>query len=171
MILIWQTWQLWHIHWSKSIDHFCSLRGVCRGYSTPRVTPYTHPLPYHFFYLFSSMAVWKNSQVKEWRNYDEAKRVMFHKSNKWDAAEDILCRESTSGVQKYHQPGAPNDGFLLNTLKTLFTFRYLEMYSKQRYKICICSAILDELESFRSKLQGFVMSVQYFPENFRCNLK
>ena len=45
------------------------------------------------------MAVWKNSQVKEWRNYDEAKRVMFHKSNKWDAAEDILCRESTSGVK------------------------------------------------------------------------
>ena len=38
------------------------------------------------------MAVWKNSQVKEWRNYDEAKRVMFHKSNNWDAAEDILCR-------------------------------------------------------------------------------
>ena len=72
---------------------------------------------------------------------------------------------------KHHQPGAPNDGFLLNTLKTLFTFRCLEMYSKQRYKICICSAILDELESFRSKLQGLVMSIQYFPENFRCNLK
>ena len=117
------------------------------------------------------MAVWQNSQVKEWRNYDEAKRVMFHKSNKWDAAEDILCRESTSGVQKHHQPGAPNDGFLLNTLKTLFTFRCLEMYSRQRYKICICSAILGELESFRSKLQGLVMSIQYFPENFRCNLK
>ena len=80
-------------------------------------------------------------------------------------------RESTSGVQKHHQPGAPNDGFLLNTLKTLFTFRCLEMYSKQRYKICICSAFLGELESFRSKLQGLVMSIQYFPENFRCNLK
>jgi len=52
--------------------------------------------------------------------------------------------------QKHHQPGAPNDGFLLNTLKTLFTFRCLEMYSKQRYKICISSAILDELESFRN---------------------
>ena len=72
---------------------------------------------------------------------------------------------------KHHQPGAPNDGFLLNTLKTLFTFRCLEMYSKQRYKICICSAILGELESFRPKLQGLVMSIQYFPENFRCNLK
>ena len=73
--------------------------------------------------------------------------------------------------QKHHQPGAPNDGFLLNTLKILYTFRCLEMYSKQRYKICICSAILGELESFRSKLHGLVMSIQYFPENVRCNLK
>ena len=40
--------------------------------------------------------------------------------------------------------GAPKDGFLLNTLKTLFklaiqsTFRSLEMHSKRRYKICTC---------------------------------
>ena len=84
----------------------------------------------------------------------------------------ISYAERVLAESKHHQPGAPNDGFLLNTLKTLFTFRCLEMYSKQRYKICICSAILDELESFRSKLQGLVMimSIQYFPENFRCNL-
>ena len=36
-----------------------------------------------------------------------------------------------------------NDGFLLNTLKTLFRLSrelldLYEMYSKQRYKICIC---------------------------------
>ena len=53
------------------------------------------------------MAVWKNSQVKEWRNYDEAERVMFHKSNKWDAAEDILCRERTSGVKDTTSQGHP----------------------------------------------------------------
>ena len=47
--------------------------------------------------------------------------------------------------------GLPNDGFLLNSLKTLFdvrtqsTFRFLEMHSKRRYKICICSVILGEL--------------------------
>ena len=44
--------------------------------------------------------------------------------------------------------GAPNDGFLLNTMKTLFrlsiqsTLRPLEMHSERRYKICICSVIL-----------------------------
>ena len=33
-------------------------------------------------------------------------------------------------------------------------FRPLEMHSKRRYKICICSVILGELESFRN-LKGF----------------
>ena len=50
--------------------------------------------------------------------------------------------------------GAPNDGFLLNTLKTLFkqaiqsTFGALEMHSKWRCKICMHSLILGELGSF-----------------------
>ena len=51
--------------------------------------------------------------------------------------------------------GAPNDGFLQNTLRTLFkaiqsTFRSLEMHALWNYKICICSVILGELESFRN---------------------
>ena len=28
------------------------------------------------------------------KNNDDAKRMLFHKSNKWDAAKDILCIES-----------------------------------------------------------------------------
>ena len=40
------------------------------------------------------------------------------------------------------------------------------MHSKRRYKICICSVILGELESFRN-YNGLQY---YFPENFRCNL-
>ena len=51
--------------------------------------------------------------------------------------------------------GAPNDDFLLKTLKTLFRLSRvllgsLEMHSKRRYKICIRSGILGELESFRN---------------------
>ena len=43
----------------------------------------------------------------------------------------------------------------IHTLTTTFkaiqsTFRSLEMHSKRRYKICICSVILGELESFRN---------------------
>ena len=37
-------------------------------------------------------------------------------------------------------------------------FRPLEMHSKRRYKICICSVILGELESFRN-YKGF--SINY----------
>ena len=52
--------------------------------------------------------------------------------------------------------GAPDDGFLLNALKSLFRVpRVLldlqtEMHSKRRYKICICSVILGELEASRN---------------------
>ena len=41
------------------------------------------------------------------------------------------------------------------------------MHSKRRYKICMCSVILGELESFRN-YNGF--RINYYAENFRCNL-
>ena len=41
--------------------------------------------------------------------------------------------------------------FIGNTFQAIQSaFRYLEMHSKRRYKICICSVILGELESFRN---------------------
>ena len=42
------------------------------------------------------------------------------------------------------------------------TFRSLEMYSRQRYKICICSVILGELRAFRN-YKGFTV---IFPKIF-----
>ena len=51
--------------------------------------------------------------------------------------------------------GAPNDDFLQNTLSAIqITFRSLEMHSKWRYKICICSVILGELKTFQT-YKGF----------------
>ena len=45
--------------------------------------------------------------------------------------------------------------YMENTFKpTRSTFRSLEMQSEGRYKICICSVILGELESFRN-YKGF----------------
>ena len=50
--------------------------------------------------------------------------------------------------------------YTVNTFYTIkSTFRSLKMHSKRRYKICVCSVIVEELETFRN----------YFPENFRCN--
>ena len=71
--------------------------------------------------------------------------------------------------------GAPNDGFLLNLLKTFFkaiqrTFISPEMHSKRRYKICVCVVFLFRLgqrESFRN-FKGFMQ--YYFPQNFRRKL-
>ena len=56
------------------------------------------------------------------------------------------CTEHLLGGQ---ETGAPNDSFLLNTLKTLFR-RAVEMHFRCRYNICICSVILGELESFQN---------------------
>ena len=47
------------------------------------------------------------------------------------------------------------------------TFKSLEMHSKRRYKSCICSVVLGQLESFRNHLGP----QYYFPENFRCNFR
>ena len=58
---------------------------------------------------------------------------------------------SGEGSEKGHQTTVSS-----STLKTLFlsylqsTFSFIEMHSERRYKICICSAILGELESFRN---------------------
>ena len=41
------------------------------------------------------------------------------------------------------------------------------MHCKRRYKICMCSVILGELESFRN-YNGF--RINYYAENFICNL-
>ena len=42
-----------------------------------------------------------------------------------------------------------------NTFKAIrSTFRSLEMHSKRRHKICICSVVLEQLESFRN-YKGF----------------
>ena len=69
----------------------------------------------------------------------------------FDTLVDVIRQQKW--LVRVHHAGVPYDGSLLNTLKTLFdaissTFRFLEMHSKRRYKICICSVILRELDSF-----------------------
>ena len=62
--------------------------------------------------------------------------------------------------------GAPSDGFLLNVLKQLLGYLvYLEI-SKRRYKSCICSVILGQLESFRN-YKGFSIFVPKIQMKFK----
>ncbi|KAJ7394544.1 hypothetical protein OS493_000359 [Desmophyllum pertusum] len=37
------------------------------------------------------------------KNNDDAKRILFQKSNKWDSAKDILCTESRQWDLKHHE--------------------------------------------------------------------
>ena len=59
-------------------------------------------------------------------------------------------------LKSRHLSGAPKDGFpsykyIENTFQVIqSTLRYLEMHSKRRYKICICSVILGKLVTFRN---------------------
>ena len=54
-----------------------------------------------------------------------------------------------------YDTGAPTDGFPPKYTENTFqaiqsTFRSLEMHSEERYKICICSVILGQLDSLQS---------------------
>ena len=67
------------------------------------------------------------------------------------------CRKKKTNRNENTLQGAPNDGFLLKALKTLFRLsRVLSAlqknfkHSKRCYKICVCSVVLGQLESFRN---------------------
>ena len=54
-----------------------------------------HTLPYHvplIIHRFSTMKQFIGQGVEQ--NNDDAKRIFFQKSNKWDAARDVLLLES-----------------------------------------------------------------------------
>lgn len=77
------------------IDLFCSLGSKRIGYSKARVTPYMHALTYHVPMVFKNHRNLKQftGQGVE-KNKDDAKRIFYQKSNKWDAARDVLQLEA-----------------------------------------------------------------------------
>lgn len=77
------------------VELFCSLRGTRPGYLKARVTPYMHMMVYHVpFFVQKYGCFEKFSGQGVEKNNDDANRMLFHKSNKWDGAKDILCVES-----------------------------------------------------------------------------
>ena len=63
-----------------------------------------HLIPYHL-----PFNVQKHGWLKKFtgqgveKNNDDAKRILFKKSNKWDSAKDILCTESRQWDLKHHE--------------------------------------------------------------------
>ena len=86
------------------INSFCSLHGKQPGNERSRVTPYMHLLPYRILFFMESHGSFKtfSGQGVE-KNNDDFKRVMFLKSNKWDAARDILQTESGKWDLQHHE--------------------------------------------------------------------
>lgn len=86
------------------IELFCSLRGIQPGYLRERVTPYMHLIPYHipyFVQLHGCLKKFTGQGVE--KNNADAKTILFQKSNKWDAASDILCTESRQWDLRHHE--------------------------------------------------------------------
>lgn len=76
------------------IDLFCSLRSKRKGYSRPCVTPYMDILAYHVPYFVKKTWLLEKFTGQGVKNNDDAKRLYFKKSNKWDALKDVLNTES-----------------------------------------------------------------------------
>ena len=63
-----------------------------------------HTLPYHvplFIGGFSTLKQFTGQGVE--KNNDDAKRIFFQKSNKWDAARDVLLLESRQLALQNHE--------------------------------------------------------------------
>ena len=98
------TFETIHMKAKLWIELFCSLGGTRQGYSKDRVTPYMHCLVYHipyFIKLHGSFKKFTGQGVE--KNNDDAKKAYFQKSNKWDAAKDILELESRQEHLKKHE--------------------------------------------------------------------
>jgi len=77
------------------INLFTSLKDKRVGYKRPNVTPYRHSLVYHipiFLKKFKSVKLFTGQGVE--KNNDMARNVVLHKSNKRNAAADVLKLES-----------------------------------------------------------------------------
>lgn len=76
------------------VELFCSLGSTRFGYTKARVTPYMHALVYHvpiFLRDYNSLKQFTGQGVE--KNNDDAKRIFYQKSNKWDAARDVMLHE------------------------------------------------------------------------------
>ena len=90
-----ETPSLIYEHGRQWIKLFCSLGGKRQGYEKARVTPYMHCIPYHipkFIHDHGPLKMFTGQGVE--KNNDDAKKLYYQKSNKWDATRDVLLLES-----------------------------------------------------------------------------
>lgn len=70
---------------------FLSLAGISIGYAKENVTPYMHAMVYHVpRFLAKLQGIKKFTGQGVEKNNDDCRRIHLQKSNKWDAAKDVL---------------------------------------------------------------------------------
>ena len=123
------------------------------------------------FYFIESMAIrlhtdgWLKKQ--EWWNIQWYSNYPTEQPSKAEKRQKLKGRDWNISVSRGTQQRFPPK-CIENTFSLIqSTFKSLEMHSKRRYKSCICSVVLGQLESFRNHLGP----QYYFPENFRCNFR
>ena len=85
------------------INLFCSLREKRSGYER-HLTCTSYHIRFHFLSKSMAASCFKkfSGQGVE-KNNDDAKRILFQKSNKWEAAKDILNTESRRWELRHHE--------------------------------------------------------------------
>ncbi|XP_028394380.1 uncharacterized protein LOC114518556 [Dendronephthya gigantea] len=76
------------------ITLFLSLTGKLQGYGKTNITPYMHAMVYHapkFMRIHQGIRHFSGQGVEKLN--DDCRRVHLEKSNKWDAAKDVLLAE------------------------------------------------------------------------------
>ena len=122
-------------------NHFISLRGQRKGYKRANVTPYMHAMVYHvpiFFQKFKSVKVFTGQGVE--KNNDFARNTVLNKSNKWNAAGDVLRMEARQWALRSYERKKRQ---YTKTNKTYWEHGLLEA---RRKKGKVCSATSQELE-------------------------
>lgn len=114
-----------HADAKEWVQLFCSLGTKRLGYEKTRVTPYMHSLVYHlpkFMQNYGCLMKFTGQGVE--KNNSDAKLTYFQKSNKWEAAKDILLLEHRQRVlqsqerekRKYNKKKTWSTGMLVSLL-------------------------------------------------------
>ena len=85
------------------VNLFFSLGGVRLGYKKRKVTLYMHALVYHVPFFVKSHKNFKQFTGQGNEKNNDTKKIYFQKSNKWDAARDVLLLEHRQEALKHRE--------------------------------------------------------------------
>ena len=84
------------------INLFCSLREKRSGYER-HLTCTSYHITFHFSSKSMDASCFKKFSGQGVEKNNDAKRILFQKSNKWEAAKDILNTESRRWELRHHE--------------------------------------------------------------------